>query len=378
MKIRLMYTFMLVILFLTNCSVDRKIALLTEDELIELNDYMKLNKKNKVTISEENEPGQKLWLCLTFVSKETKEAVINQNIHLYHTSTTGDYEPSDPNNESTARLNGQAYTDRNGKLFVQTILPGDYGSSIDNRHIHTTVINASPEAYDIHFKQYTSFFGEKFNANSDQFFLANLKQTKDSVLVTFLTIEVKSPLVNRANSARPDCEWCGASEAPSDISWQTIIADRQEPGEPLILQGTVYYPDKLTPASNIIIYAYHTNDKGLYEKKGDETGNGVRHGYLRGWVKTNSEGKYKFTTIKPAPYPSRTEAAHIHMSLMGEQFDEYYINSTLFRGDLYLNEKDDHGKSINEKYSNVIALTKDTDGKWYGVRDIIIDPKKIN
>ncbi len=137
-------------------------------------------------------PGERLSLCLTFVSKETGEPFQNQEIKLYHTSAAGEYEPRIANDETTARLNGSAITNADGKIFVQTILPGDYGSSPDNRHIHTTVSGAKPEAYDIHFKQYTGGMGLNFISGSDQHFLADLKHSEDSTLVAFLTIELKN------------------------------------------------------------------------------------------------------------------------------------------------------------------------------------------
>lgn len=177
----------------TQCAIDRTVMPLNKVELETLALFKKLEPKHQVTVSTKNEPGQRLWLCLTFISKESKEPLNNQKVSLYHTSTAGEYEPSDPNNEATARLSGSVYTDKKGQAFVQTILPGDYGSSADNRHIHTTVVGARPEAYDIHFEQFTGQMGTNFISGSDQHFLANLKQANDSTLVTFLTIEVKKP-----------------------------------------------------------------------------------------------------------------------------------------------------------------------------------------
>ena len=142
-------------LLLTQCAIDRTIPELTQSEIQTLRAFENLNNNNQVRISELSELGQKLWLCLTFISKETRNPLINEEIKLYHTSTIGEYEPTDPKDESTARLNGTVITNEKGQIFVQTILPGDYGSSADNRHIHTTVKNAKPVAYDIHFKQYT-------------------------------------------------------------------------------------------------------------------------------------------------------------------------------------------------------------------------------
>lgn len=184
-------TILLLTFLLAQCSIDRTIPTLSESELQTLSAFQNLNGQSQVQISEENESGQKLWLCLRFVSKETERPLIHEEIKLYHTSEEGEYEPSNPIDESTARLNGTVLTDAKGQVFVQTILPGDYGSSPDNRHIHTTVESANPLAYDIHFKQYTGKMGESFIDGSDQHFLAELKQTSDSTLVTFLTVEVK-------------------------------------------------------------------------------------------------------------------------------------------------------------------------------------------
>ena len=181
------------------CSIDRTILPLSEEEIISLENFLNFQPENTLKISEADEPGQQLWLCLSFISKESQEPLVNQNIHFYHTSSEGEYQPSDPNDETTARLNGTVMTNSLGQVFVQTILPGDYGSSADNRHIHTNVEGARPEAYDIHFKQYSGFMGKNFISGSDQHFLADLKQTEEDVLVTFLTIEAKNTSAPNSN-----------------------------------------------------------------------------------------------------------------------------------------------------------------------------------
>ncbi len=178
-----------------SACIDIIIAKLDDKEMATLASFQAIDDVSQLKITEASEPGQAIWLCLTFIGKESKRLLPYQKVHFYHTSTKGEYEPSNPSDESTARLNGYASTNGKGQLLVQTILPGDYGSSADNRHIHTTVENAHPEAYDIHFKQYTTFMGRRFNAGSDQHFLADLKQAEDGTLVAFLTIEVKNTRV---------------------------------------------------------------------------------------------------------------------------------------------------------------------------------------
>ncbi|NNE29839.1 MAG: hypothetical protein HKN16_09390 [Saprospiraceae bacterium] len=184
---------MILSLSLIQCSIDRSTQSLSDSELKILNQYKLFKPENNLSISPENEPGQKLALCLTFLDKESKRLLKYQEVLFYHTSNTGEYEPSDPNDESTARLSGEAITDDSGRIFIRTILPGNYGSGENNRHIHTTVKGATPEAYDIHFKQHTGFMGGRFINGSDQHFLADLKYDRDSSLVTILTLEIKQP-----------------------------------------------------------------------------------------------------------------------------------------------------------------------------------------
>lgn len=189
------------------------------------------------------------------------------------------------------------------------------------------------------------------------------------VLLTFLncTNSSENTTKSQAQEPLPKCEWCGAMDAPENLSWSTTIADDNEPGEKLIVNGTVYHQDG-TPASGIIIYVYHTNAEGIYAKKGDETGNGKRHGHLRGWIKTDAGGRYQIKTIKPVAYPSRQEPAHIHLTLSGENMPEYWIESTLFDDDPLITPKmrADNGKG---NFAHIIKLTRE-DGVWMGERDI--------
>ena len=187
------YLVTLIVCCIVSCSTDRTIAPLSQNEKALLQEFRSLPNTSNLTIANMNEPGERLKLCLTFINIETKETLPHQSVKFYHTSSTGNYEPTDPADESTARLNGTSKTDVKGRIFVNTILPGDYGSSADNRHIHTTVFGATPEGYDIHFKQYSGIMGRNFVRNSDQHFLVDLKRDTDGTLVGFMIILIKNP-----------------------------------------------------------------------------------------------------------------------------------------------------------------------------------------
>ncbi|MEL6132684.1 MAG: hypothetical protein AAFR59_04890, partial [Bacteroidota bacterium] len=62
----------------------------------------------------------------------------------------------------------------------------------------------------------------------------------------------------------------------------------------LRITGTIYEKDGKTPADQVILYIYHTNREGIYEKKEGAIGWAQKHGYIRGWVQTDTDGVYTF------------------------------------------------------------------------------------
>jgi len=137
-----------------------------------------------------------------------------------------------------------------------------------------------------------------------------------------------------------------------------------EADQKLKVTGTIYRPDGKTPAADVIIYIYHTNAEGAYPTRGDETGWGRRHGYLRGWVRTEADGRYTFYTQKPGSY-SRNPA-HIHPIILEPDGTYYYIAEYLFEGDPNLN----NGGS-NRGGSGLIKLRPE-ENMLVAERDIIL------
>ena len=82
------------------------------------------------------------------------------------------------------------------------------------------------------------------------------------------------------------------------------------------ITGTIFQNDHITPANDVILYIYHTNQQGIYATEGGEKGWAEQHGYIRGWVKTDSNGKYIFYTLRPGIYPNISSPAHIHLTIL--------------------------------------------------------------
>lgn len=133
------------------------------------------------------------------------------------------------------------------------------------------------------------------------------------------------------------CEGCEAifeSPIPVDeLPSSTVLPDFNDKGPKIEVSGIVYQRDGMTPAKDVVIYVYHTDQKGIYPTKGNEQGWARRHGYIRGWVKTDKNGYYQFKTLRPAAYPSRNAEEHIHITVKEPDKNEYYIDEYLFADD---------------------------------------------
>ncbi len=110
-----------------------------------------------------------------------------------------------------------------------------------------------------------------------------------------------------------------------------------EKGQKLLVTGTVFKLDGKTPAPNVVIYYWQTDNNGYYSPKNGMDEKAKRHGHIRGWVKTNENGKYSIYTIRPASYPNENIPAHIHTSIKEPNIDsEYYIDEFVFDDDKLL------------------------------------------
>lgn len=167
------------------------------------------------------------------------------------------------------------------------------------------------------------------------------------------------------------CEGCEAIYEWGDkkLSAVDTLADFKEQGPRLKLMGTIYHKDGKTPAKDVILYIYHTNQQGIYPTRGNETGWARRHGYLRGWIKTGADGSYTFYTLRPNTYPDRSEPAHIHATVKEPGLNEYYLDSYFFDDDPLLRKEKSasapRGGSgiVSLRYENGIAVAE---------RDIIL------
>lgn len=169
------------------------------------------------------------------------------------------------------------------------------------------------------------------------------------------------------------CEGCELIHVgmPEQLTSETSLVNKKESGARLEISGTIYQRDGKTPAAGVILYVYQTSAKGYYEDSPQLPGAAKRHGRLRGWMKTDAQGRYRFSSVKPAPYPGERIPAHIHPVILEPGKNEYYIDDYLFDDDPLLTTAE---RAKQEKHGGpgIIALTKDAHGVLTGKRDIIL------
>lgn len=145
----------------------------------------------------------------------------------------------------------------------------------------------------------------------------------------------------------------------------------------ILISGIVYGPDGETPMPGVIIYYYQTDSKGVYVHRDDIEDSmvpnslGQTHGWIRGWMQTDSSGRYQLYTSRPGTYPSRAEPAHIHLTIKEpNNLSPYYIDDIVFDDDALLNSE--KRRSLSNRAGSGIVRLFSKDNLTIGERDIIL------
>ncbi|PKW17534.1 protocatechuate 3,4-dioxygenase subunit beta [Saccharopolyspora spinosa] len=118
----------------------------------------------------------------------------------------------------------------------------------------------------------------------------------------------------------------------------TVQHDDEPLGERIIVGGRVLDSGG-KPVPNTLVEIWQANSAGRYRHQGDRHPAPLDRNFSgSGRCMTDSDGNYKFITIKPGAYPWRNHdnawrPAHIHFSLFGQAFTQRLITQMYFPGD---------------------------------------------
>ena len=123
-------------------------------------------------------------------------------------------------------------------------------------------------------------------------------------------------------------------EAPATAPSTGRIAPAGEPGQPLTVSGIVVGPDG-APIAGASLYVYQTDREGYY---GLKPASDNRNPRLKLFLRSDANGAWSFTTIRPGSYPGSRVPAHVHfeVSARGRARRVFEI---VFEGDPFITER---------------------------------------
>jgi hypothetical protein len=156
---------------------------------------------------------------------------------------------------------------------------------------------------------------------------------------TFMTITAAAVAAARAGllpeaAHAQDLEFIAALERaqrdrPASLASSARIAPPAEPGIPLVVRGRAVAEDGKTPVAGAVIFAYQTDKDGHYDRPGS-----AAHSWrLKGWVRTDADGRFEFSTIRPGAYPRRNTPEHIHFNIFLADGRRYWADGLEFDDD---------------------------------------------
>ncbi|MFC0132888.1 protocatechuate 3,4-dioxygenase subunit beta [Massilia eurypsychrophila] len=118
----------------------------------------------------------------------------------------------------------------------------------------------------------------------------------------------------------------------------TAQGDSEPLGEKIVVTGRVLDEDG-KPVRDSLLEVWQCNAAGRYRHKRDQH-NAPLDPNFNGWGKmlTDEDGRYRFVTIKPGPYPwgnheKAWRPAHIHFSMFGNVYAQRLVTQMYFPSD---------------------------------------------
>jgi protocatechuate 3,4-dioxygenase beta subunit len=135
----------------------------------------------------------------------------------------------------------------------------------------------------------------------------------------------------------------------ADATVRVVLAGAREPGPRLLVRGRLFAPDGERPAAGAILYAYQTDVTGVYNR---DRGAPPR---LRGYMKTDADGRFEYETIRPGSYPGTRVPAHVHHHAWGGGWPAQWLGELNFADDPFLSDADRQRSAAAGRFAWILS-----------------------
>jgi protocatechuate 3,4-dioxygenase, beta subunit len=156
--------------------------------------------------------------------------------------------------------------------------------------------------------------------------------------------------------------------APDNAPARITMAPAGEPGTPLAISGIVYAADGRTPVRNASIYVYQTDARGYYAPDNPRASD---HPRLRGYLRTDANGRYEFRTIRPGSYPGTNNPGHIHYHVNAPDHAER-VFEIVFADDPSIPARWREQARDPNSFVAIVELKRGGGGVWQGRQDVTL------
>ena len=158
--------------------------------------------------------------------------------------------------------------------------------------------------------------------------------------------------------------------APPEAPSRVVVAPQGEPGDALTISGVVFQADGRTPIRGASIYVYQTDARGYYAPDDARASNNPR---LKGYLRTDAQGRYEYRTVRPGSYPGTRNPGHIHYHVSAPGYRER-VFEIVFEGDTLIPEQ--WRRDATNPESSVAIVRLETSGTAQGgVQNVTLRPQ---
>lgn len=153
--------------------------------------------------------------------------------------------------------------------------------------------------------------------------------------------------------------------------WSNVdtIPDFDTKQNKIKITGTIYEKDGVTPAKNVVLSIYQTNETGDFVLVKNELNE--KEIYHRASIKTEADGQYTFYTFIPGTTHRSNELKKIHPTIKEQEKEEYGMYAFVFDNDPLLN-KHCRNKLAKRGIDSILKLEKENE-MYIATKNIILN-----